>query len=106
MEPVRDYRTPKDLGIRIKGNEVCRVIRQMKGAWVEIGRDYELPIDPNVLIWSPPGIPSSILAVALRIYELDHPESDLRTYLMRKRVPIATRLKVRYARPVRPASAR
>ena len=105
MKPVRDYRTPKDLGIRIKGNDVCRVIRQMKGEWVEIGRDYELPVDPNVLIWSPPGIPGSILAVALRIYELDHPESDLRLQLLSKRVPFATRVKVRYARTTRPPAS-
>jgi hypothetical protein len=105
MKPARDYRTPKDLGIRLKGNEICRVIRQMKGEWVEIGRDYELPVDPNVLIWSPPGIPSSILAVALRIYELDNPASDLRALLLRKRVPIATRWKVRYDRPANPPAS-
>lgn len=105
MTPVRDYRTAKDLGIRLKGNDICRVIRQIKGEWVEIGRDYEVPVDPNVLIWSPPGIPSSILAVALRIYELDNPNSDLRAMLMRKRVPIATRWKMRYNQPVKPPAS-
>ena len=105
MKPVRDYRTPKDLGIRLKGNDICRVIRQMKGEWIEIGRDYELPVDTNVLIWSPPGIPSSILAVALRIYEMDNPESDLRTLLTRKRPAIATRWKVRYSRPANPPAS-
>jgi hypothetical protein len=105
MRPVRDYRTSKDLGIRLKGDEVCRVIRQIKGEWIEIGRDYELPVDPNVLIWSPPGIPSSVLAVALRIYELDNPASDLRIRLMTKRVPIATRWKLRYTRPANPRTS-
>jgi hypothetical protein len=105
MKPVRDYRTSKDLGIRLKGDEACRVIRQIKGEWIEIGRDYGLPVDPNVLIWSPPGIPSSILAVALRIYELDDPASDLRIQLMRKREQIASRWKFRYARPVNPPAS-
>ncbi|MGC2662074.1 MAG: hypothetical protein WA324_29275 [Bryobacteraceae bacterium] len=106
MKPVRDYRTSKDLGIRLKGYEICRVIRQMKGEWVEIGRDYKLPLDPNVLIWAPPGIPSSILAVALRIYELDNPSSDLRALILGKKIPIASRLRLRYPQPVNPISAR
>lgn len=84
MQPVKDYLTGKDLGIRIKGRDGCCVIRFQNGSWIEIGRDYELPMDSALLSWPSSGVPGSILAVALRIYELDHPGADLRVLLTRK----------------------
>lgn len=84
MQPVKDYLTGKDLGIRIKGRDGCCVIRFQNGSWIEIGRDYELPMDSALLSWPSSGVPGSILAVALRIYELDHPGADLQVLLTRK----------------------
>ena len=84
MQPAKDYLTRKDLGIRIKGREGCCVIRFQNGSWIEIGRDYELPMESALLSWPSSGVPGSILAVALRIYELDHPGTDLRMRLTRK----------------------
>jgi hypothetical protein len=81
---LRDYVTRKEIGIRIEGAESCRVIRLQNGLWIEIGQKYSLPVDSNVLEWSANGIPGSMLAVALRIYELDHPEEELRSKLARK----------------------
>lgn len=81
MEPFRDYLSKKELGIRIKGDKSCRVIRMFKGEWIEFGPEYTLPMDPELLQWSPPGIPPSTLAVALRIYELDNLWTDLRSLL-------------------------
>src|SRR5579875_1616443 len=81
MEPVRDYLTRKEIGIRIKEQKTCRVVRVYKGEWIEFGPEYELPMDPELLKWTPPGIPPSTLAVALKIYELDNPWSDLRALL-------------------------
>jgi hypothetical protein len=54
---------------------------------VEIGEPYPLPIDRQLLIWTETGIPASILAVALKVYELDHPESGLR-WLLTSRRPV------------------
>ena len=81
MQHVLDFTTRKELGIRLKGRESCRVIRLLHGVWTEIGQEYPLPVDSNVLVWAKADIPSSILAVALRIYELDHPGTDLRNVL-------------------------
>jgi hypothetical protein len=84
VQSTRDFITRKELGIRIKGRQKARVIRWRDGVWAEIGQDYELPIESALLNWSAPGIPSSILAVALRIYELDNPGTELRSMLSRK----------------------
>src|SRR4051812_30551112 len=81
---LRDYVTRKEIGIRVEGAESCRVIRVQNGSWIEIGQKYSLPVESSVLDWSATGIPGSMLAVALRIYELDHPEDDLRSKLVRK----------------------
>ncbi len=81
MEPYRDYLSKKELGIRIKGDKTCRVIRVFQGEWIEFGPEYTLPVDPELLHWSPPGIPPSTLAVALKIYELDNLWTDLRNVL-------------------------
>jgi hypothetical protein len=57
------------------------VIRQQRGAWKEIGRIYELPLNRDDLQFSKRGTPASVIAVALRAYELDNPGSDLRQQL-------------------------
>jgi hypothetical protein len=44
-----------------------------------------MPVEKTLLIWTEQGIPASILAVALRVYELDHPGSPLRRLLTRER---------------------
>ncbi|MGH9614219.1 MAG: hypothetical protein ACRD4P_14185, partial [Bryobacteraceae bacterium] len=82
--PVKDYLTRKELGIRVNGRESCCVIRFQNGSCIEIGRDYTLPMDSSLLSWPSSGVPGSILAVALRIYELDHPGSELRSLLTLK----------------------
>lgn len=87
MEPYRDYLSKKELGIRIKGDKTCRVIRVFQGEWIEFGPEYTLPMDPALLHWSPPSIPPSTLAVALRIYELDNLWTDLRSLLSARREP-------------------
>ena len=45
---------------------------------------YRLPVTDNVLVWSQSGIPASVLAVALKVYELDHPGTPLRKLLTAK----------------------
>src|SRR5581483_11855579 len=72
------------IGIRLWGNKACRVIRLIKGQWVEIGSVYDLPVDENTLVWTKTGIPATILAVALRVYELDNPGTPLRSLLHHK----------------------
>lgn len=84
MAEVRDYTIKNGLGIRVLGTESCQVIRLQKGIWNEIGQKYPLPLDPGLLIWTNTGIPASILAVALRVYELDHPGTPLRRLLTGK----------------------
>jgi hypothetical protein len=81
---LRDYVTRKEIGIRVEGAESCRVIRLQNGSWIEIGQKYSLPVESSALDWSASGIPGSMLAVALRIYELDYPEEELRSKLTRK----------------------
>jgi hypothetical protein len=54
---------------------------------VEIGETYPLPIDRQLLVWTETGIPASILAVAVKVYELDHPDSGLR-WLLTSRRPV------------------
>jgi hypothetical protein len=87
MEAVRDYTIRNGLGIRVWNQTTCRVIRLVRNQWVEIGQSYPLPIDRQLLIWTETGIPSSILAVALKVYELDHPQSGLR-WLLTSRRPV------------------
>jgi hypothetical protein len=94
----QDYTIHNGIGIRVQGDRSCRVIRLVKGQWVEIGAEYCLPIDAGALTWTPTGIPATMLAVALRVYELDHPTSKLRGLLTGK--PAAEENK-RYMRPVR-----
>ena len=84
MESVRDYTIKNGLGIRIYGQRACRVIRYQKKQWIEIGQEYEIPVEKNVLIWTESGIPASILAVALRVYEMDFPQTELRQLLTRR----------------------
>ena len=84
MEDVQDFVIKNGIGIRINGRETCQVIRQQKGKWNEIGPVYPLPVSPDLLIWTRSGIPASVLAVALRVYELDHPETQLRAIITGK----------------------
>ncbi len=81
MDPVRDYTIKNGLGIRVHTGKSCRVIRFIGRQWVEIGTPYSLPVDRSVVIWTETGIPASILAVALRVYELDNPDTQLRMIL-------------------------
>jgi len=85
MAEVRDYTIRNGIGIRLRGNETCQVIRMQRGIWNEIGQAYVMPVEKTVLIWTETGIPASILAVALRMYELDHPGSPLRRLLTGER---------------------
>jgi len=98
MEEFQDYTIHNGIGIRVQGSRSCRVIRLVKGQWVEIGAAYSIPVEPDALIWTSTGIPATTLAVALRVYELDHPTSKLRGLLTGK--PAAEQNN-RYLRPVR-----
>ena len=96
MTDVQDYisndRVGKNgIGIRVQRRESCQVIRQQKGNWIEIGPVYPLPVEENVLVWTQTGIPSSVLAVALRVYELDNPGTQLRRVLTGKSIRPAGR---------------
>ena len=81
MSEKQDFTIPNGLGIRIVDGFTCQVIRQQRGAWKEIGRIYELPLNRDDLQFSKRGTPASVIAVALRAYELDNPGSDLRQQL-------------------------
>jgi hypothetical protein len=82
MTAKQDYTIRNGLGIRITDGQTCRVIRKQRGCWKEIGRVYELPLTDADLRWDEDGmIPASVLAVALRAYELDNPKSNLRQQL-------------------------
>jgi hypothetical protein len=83
MELIEDYTIRNGLGIRINGRKTCQVIRKQKNVWNEIGQVYELPVHEEDLKWGSE-IPASVLAVALRAYEMDHPTSKLRSVLTRK----------------------
>ncbi len=87
MEAVRDYTIRNGLGVRVWNRTTCRVIRLVRKEWVEIGETYPLPIDRQLLVWTETGIPASILAVAVKVYELDHPDSGLR-WLLTSRRPV------------------
>jgi len=87
MDVFRDYTIKNGLGIRVRNGRECRVIRVIRKEWVEVGKPYPLPLDPSLLIWTNTGIPASILAVALRVYEADHPESQLRVMLTGRPAP-------------------
>lgn len=60
----------------------CQAIRKQRGVWKEIGQVYNLPLPARDLEWSTDGIPASVIAVALRAFELDHPRSELRDLLL------------------------
>ncbi len=57
------------------------MIRKQRGVWKEIGRVYQFPLEANDLQWGENGIPASVIAVALRAYELSNPQSRLRDSL-------------------------
>lgn len=82
MEPIEDYTIRNGLGIRINNRKTCQVIRKQRNVWSEIGQVYELPVQENDLKWHAE-IPASMLAVALRAFEMDHPNSRLRAVLTR-----------------------
>jgi hypothetical protein len=86
MEEFHDYTIHNGIGIRVHGTRACRVIRLLKGHWVEIGEEYSIPVEPTTLAWTATGIPATVLAVALRVYELDHPTATLRNLLAAKPV--------------------
>jgi len=84
MQLTEDYTIRNGLGIRVEGRKTCQVIRKQKGEWKEIGRLYELPVEVEDLAIGTVGIPASVLAVAVRAYEMDHPASKLRSMLTRR----------------------
>jgi len=84
MELIEDYTIKNGLGIRVSGRKTCQVIRRRNNVWQEIGRVYTMPLDEQELRWGATGIPASVLAVAVRAYELDHPTSKLRAMLTRR----------------------
>jgi hypothetical protein len=86
MSEKRDFTIPNGLGIRIVDGYTCQVIRRQRGAWKEIGRTYELPLSKEDLQISKGGIPASVIAVALRVYEMNNPCSSLRRELTTPRV--------------------
>ena len=81
MAHQQDFTIPNGLGIRVTDRHFCQVIRKQRGVWKEIGRVYEFPLEGEDLQWSANGIPSSVIAVALRAYELSNPKSRLREML-------------------------
>lgn len=85
MDQFRDFTVRNGIGIRLFGDRNCRVIRRIQTGWVEIGPLYSLPVEPSLLNWPKNGIPASVLAVALKFYELDHPGSLLRGVLTASR---------------------
>ena len=99
---IHDYTIHNGIGIRVRGNRACRVIRLIKGQWTEIGSEYRIPVDPDTLSWTSTGIPATMLAVALRVYELDHPATSLRRVLTGK----CHEEKRRHVRPAPIASIR
>lgn len=80
---MEDYTIRNGLGIRINGRKTCQVIRKQRNVWNAIGQVYNLPVHEDDLKWGSE-IPASVLAVALRAYEMDHPNSRLREVLTRK----------------------
>lgn len=86
MSEKQDFTIPNGLGIRIVDGYTCQVIRQQRGAWKEIGRMYQIPLSNEDLQFSKRGTPASVIAVALRAYELDHPGSSLRQQLTAARM--------------------
>jgi hypothetical protein len=86
MSEKQDFIIPNGLGIRIVGRSTCQVIRRQRGVWKEIGKVYELPLSQEDLQFSRTGIPASVIAVALRAFEIDNPNSQLRRELTASRV--------------------
>jgi hypothetical protein len=86
MSEQRDFTISNGLGIRIVDGRICQAIRRQRGAWKEIGQRYELPLRSEDLKWTRGGIPASVIAVALRAYELSCPGSALRQELTSNRL--------------------
>jgi hypothetical protein len=86
MSEIQDFTISNGLGIRIVDDSTCQVIRKQRGVWKEIGRTYELPLTREDLQFSKSGIPASVIAVALRAYELSNPGTCLRQELTGSRV--------------------
>ena len=86
MSEIQDFTIPNGLGIRIVDGSTGQVIRRQRGAWKEIGRRYELPLTKEDLQFSKSGIPASVMAVALRVYEMNNPGTSLRQQLTVGRV--------------------
>jgi hypothetical protein len=86
MSEKQDFTIHNGLGIRMVDGVTCQVIRQQRGAWKEIGRTYNLPLTREDLQFSKSGIPASVIAVALRAYELSNPGTCLRQELTGVRV--------------------
>jgi hypothetical protein len=82
MALQQDFTIRNGLGIRVRDQRTCQAIRLQRGVWKEIGSVYELPLSERDLQWSPGGVPGSVIAVALRAYELDHPDAHLRDLLL------------------------
>jgi hypothetical protein len=86
MSEKQDFTISNGVGIRIAGQRTCQVIRQQRGVWKEIGRTYHLPLTKEDLQFAKSGIPASVIAVALRAYEIGNPGSRLRQELTETRV--------------------
>jgi hypothetical protein len=107
MEEFHDYTIHNGIGVRVRENRSCQVIRLVKGQWTAIGSEYCLPVEPSTLTWTATGIPATTLAVALRVYELDHPTSKLRSLITGKPAVVDNLVEnkcVEHRRYVRPAS--
>src|SRR5215831_8204897 len=76
----QDYTTRQGIGIRVQ-TDGCRVIRRIREEWREIGPLYTIPVDARLLNWTPPAIPPGVLAVALRVFELNYPGTRMRCLL-------------------------
>jgi hypothetical protein len=81
MRHTRDYTIPNGLGIRISDEGTCQVIRRQRGVWKTIGQSYELPLSEKDLQFGKTGIPASVIAVAVRVYEMNNPGTSLRREL-------------------------
>jgi hypothetical protein len=80
LNNFQDFTIPNGLGLRVSSG-YCQVIRLQRGKWNEIGRAFDLPLRNEDLDWAGSGNPLSLIAVALRAYELSNPASSLRRQL-------------------------
>jgi hypothetical protein len=85
MRSVSEFTTRHGLAIRFLEDGTCQVIRLSNRRWITVGPTFSTPVEPTALTWTPDGIPASVLAVALRLYEEENPGTRLRNLLTRGR---------------------